>query len=60
MSFGGVIKEVNLSYVPDAEIGEFVIVHVGFALHTIDKEEAGKVFEYLEQMNELAELESEP
>ena len=57
VSFGGIVKEVNLAYVPTANIGEYVIVHVGFALSTLDEEEAGKVFKYLESMGELAELE---
>jgi len=48
---------VNLSYVPDAGIGDFVLVHVGFAISTVDEAEATQVFRYLEQMGELAELE---
>jgi hydrogenase expression/formation protein HypC len=59
VSFGGIIKEVNLAYVPDAKVGEYVIVHVGFALNTIDEEEAARVFQYLEQMDELGELNDE-
>ena len=50
VSFGGTIKDVNLAYVPDAEIGDYVIVHVGFALNTIDSEEAEKVFKEIEQI----------
>ncbi|MBX7246169.1 MAG: HypC/HybG/HupF family hydrogenase formation chaperone [Candidatus Sumerlaeaceae bacterium] len=57
VSFGGIVKEVNLAYVPTAKIGEYVIVHVGFALSTLDEAEAGRVFKYLESMGELAELE---
>lgn len=59
VSFGGVIKEVNLAYVPEAQPGDYVIVHVGFALSTVDETEAARVFEYLEQMGELAELQDE-
>lgn len=59
VSFGGLVKEVCLSYVPEAAIGDYVIVHVGFALNTIDEQEAGKVFEYLEQMGETGELEND-
>ncbi|MBX7046756.1 MAG: HypC/HybG/HupF family hydrogenase formation chaperone [Ignavibacteria bacterium] len=59
VSFGGIIKEVNLSYTPEANINDYVIVHVGFALKKLDEEEAGKVFEYLNQMNELDELNEE-
>ena len=57
VNFSGIIKEVNLAYVPDAQAGEYVIVHVGFALNTIDEDEANQVFEYLRQMDELADLE---
>jgi hydrogenase expression/formation protein HypC len=57
VQFGDVVKEINLSFVPDAEIGEYVLVHVGFALSTIREEEAQRVFSYLEEMDELAELE---
>ena len=56
VNFGGVIKEVSLAYVPEALVGEYVIVHVGFALSIVDENEAARVFEYLEQMGELGEL----
>jgi hydrogenase expression/formation protein HypC len=56
VSFGGVIKEVSLAYVPEAVIGEYVIVHVGFALSTVDEAEAQRVFDYLEELGELGEL----
>jgi len=59
VSFGGVVKDVNLAYVPEAKAGDYVIVHVGFALNTIDETEAQQVFEYLRQMGELAELEDQ-
>jgi hydrogenase expression/formation protein HypC len=59
VSFGGVIKEVSLAYVPEAQIGDYVIVHVGFALSKVDEAEAAQVFEYLEQMGELGELQNE-
>ncbi len=54
--FGGIVKEVNLSFVPEARVGDYVIVHVGFAISKIDEEEARRVFEYLEQIEELGEL----
>ena len=57
VSFGGIIKNINLAYVPEAKIGDYVLVHVGFAISTIDEAEAQEVFEYLKQMGELAELE---
>jgi hydrogenase expression/formation protein HypC len=57
VSFGGIVKEVSLAYTPEAKVGDYVIVHVGFAISTLDEEEANRVFEYLKQMDELAELE---
>ena len=57
VNFGGIVKEVNFAYVPNAKVGEYVIVHVGFALNTVDEAEANQVFEYLRQMGDLAELE---
>jgi len=56
VSFGGVVKEVSLAYVPEANIGDYVIVHVGFALSTVDEAEAQRVFDYLDQLGELGEL----
>jgi hydrogenase expression/formation protein HypC len=57
INFGGILKEACLAYVPEARVGDYVIVHVGFALSRVDEEEAHKVFGYLKQMEELAELE---
>jgi hydrogenase expression/formation protein HypC len=57
VSFGGAIKEVNLAYLPEAAVGDYVIVHVGFAISRLDESEAQKVFEYLRQMEGFAELE---
>ena len=51
VDFGGVLKEVSLAYVPDANIGDYVVVHVGFAISRLDESEAGKVFEYLREMD---------
>lgn len=56
INFGGVIKEVSLAYVPEVLVGDYVIVHVGFALSKVDEEEAQKVFGYLKQIGELDEL----
>ena len=57
VDFGGVAKRVCLEHVPAVQIGEYVLVHVGFALNTIDAAEAQRVFEFLEGMNQLDELE---
>jgi len=56
VSFGGIVKEVSLAYVPEAGVGDYVIVHVGFAISKVDEQEAQQVFAYLEQMDELTEL----
>ena len=57
VDFGGVSKQVCLEHVPDVQVGQYVLVHVGFALSKIDEDEAGKVFEFLGRMNQLDELE---
>ncbi|MBO0857442.1 MAG: HypC/HybG/HupF family hydrogenase formation chaperone [Chloracidobacterium sp.] len=59
VNFGGVVKRINLSLVPEAKIGDYVIVHVGLALSIIDEEEAKQVFEYLKMIGELSEVEGE-
>ena len=59
IDFGGVLKEASLAYVPEAKVGDYVIVHVGFAISRLDEEEANKVFEYLREMEELSELNDE-
>jgi len=58
VSFGGTIRRVNLAYVPEAKVGDYVLVHVGFAINIIDETEAEKVFEYLREMGELDEIEN--
>ncbi len=59
VDFGGVLKEASLAYVPEAKVGDYVIVHVGFAISRLDEDEANKVFEYLREMEELSELADE-
>lgn len=56
VNFGGVVKEASLAYVPEAQVGDYVIVHVGFALSVVDEAEAQRVFQYLEELGELGEL----
>ena len=56
INFGGIVKEASLVYVPEANVGNYVIVHAGFALSRVDEDEAQKVFEYLKQMEELDDL----
>jgi hydrogenase expression/formation protein HypC len=55
VAFGQITKEVNLAFVPEAAIGDHVLVHVGVALSLIDEAEAGRIFELLDEM-ELTEL----
>ena len=55
VSFGGVVKEVNLACVPEAAVGDYVIVHVGFAISKLDEAEAQQVFQYLTKIDELME-----
>ena len=55
VDFGGIVKEINLAYVPEARVGDYVLVHVGFALTLIDEAEAERVYE---QLNEIAAIEA--
>jgi len=57
VDFGGVQKEICLAYTPEAAVGDYVLVHVGFALNVVDEEEARKIFETLSEMQRLEELE---
>lgn len=50
VSFGGLIKKVSLAYVPEAEVGQYAIVHVGFAIAIVDESEAQKTLDYFQQM----------
>ena len=52
--FGGIISEVNLDLLPEAQVGDYVVVHVGFAISVIDAEEAQSVFQLLEELEEAA------
>jgi hydrogenase expression/formation protein HypC len=56
VDFGGIVKEVCLAYAPEARVGDYVIVHVGFAISIVDEEEARLTWEYLRRMDELDEL----
>lgn len=55
VSFGGIVKVVNLAYTPEAHVGDYVIVHVGFAISTVDAQEAKRVFAYLQELGGLEE-----
>lgn len=56
VDFSGVCKRVCLEHVPETRPGDYVLVHVGFALSRIDEDEARRVFEFLAQMSQLDEL----
>jgi hydrogenase expression/formation protein HypC len=55
VDFGGIRKDINLAYTPEAEVGKYVLVHVGFAISVIDEAEAQRVFEYLDQIGAIQE-----
>ena len=57
MDFGGVTREACLEYVPDAQVGQYAIMHAGFALNILDEEEAQQTLKLFREMGELAELE---
>ena len=60
VDFSGVCKRVCLEHVAGVRPGEYVLVHVGFALSRLDEAEAGRVFALLEEMNQLDELKVPP
>lgn len=53
VDFGGIVKEISLAFVPEAAIGDYVLVHVGFAISVINEAEATRVFDYLREIGEL-------
>ena len=55
VEFGGILKDICLAYTPDAEPGQYVLVHVGFAINQIDETEAEEVFRYIEQIEEAGQ-----
>jgi hydrogenase expression/formation protein HypC len=56
-NFGGIVKQVCLEYTPEVSAGDYVLVHVGFALGKVDEEEAARTYRLLEEMDQLTELE---
>ena len=57
VTFGGILKDICLAYVPEASVGDFVVVHAGFAISCIDREAAARVFSYLEELGDTQVLE---
>ena len=58
VDFGGVVKEINLAFTPEADLGDYVLVHVGFAISVLDEAEANKVLDELTALDELEEARS--
>lgn len=58
VQFGGITREVCLEYVPETQVGDYVLVHVGFAISRVDEEEARRTYELLESMDQLTELDA--
>ncbi|MCS6926018.1 MAG: HypC/HybG/HupF family hydrogenase formation chaperone [Candidatus Binatia bacterium] len=58
VAFGGIVREACLACVPDATVGDYVVVHVGFAISKIDEEEAARTYRLLQEMEQLRESES--
>ncbi len=56
VQFGGIVREVSLDYVPDAKLGDYVLVHVGFAIGKVDEEEAKRTYEALDELDRAMEL----
>jgi hydrogenase expression/formation protein HypC len=52
VDFAGIVKKVNLAYVPEANTGDYVLVHAGFAISVVDEAQANEVFEFLQTMDE--------
>jgi hydrogenase expression/formation protein HypC len=52
VDFGGILKEVCLAYTPEVQIGQYVLVHVGFAISQIDEDEAAEIFSYLKEIDD--------
>ncbi len=56
VDFGGITRDACMSYLPDASVGDYVLVHVGFAISKLDEEEAARTYQYLSEMDQLSEL----
>ncbi len=56
VQYGAIVRDACLEYTPEANVGDYVIVHVGFAISKVDEEEAARTYKLLEEMGQLAEL----
>ncbi len=59
VAFGGIVKEVCLAYVPEARVGDYVVVHAGFAISVIDPQAAARVFSYLDEIGATSEVDDD-
>ena len=57
-NFGGIVKGVCLEYTPEVSVGDYVLVHVGFALSKVDEEQAAQTYRALEELGQLGELDT--
>ena len=55
IDYGGITRDACLEYIPDAALGDYVMVHVGFAISKVDEEEAARTYKYLAEMDQLQE-----
>jgi len=61
LDFGGTVRKCCLQYVPEAVVGDYALVHVGFAISIVDEAEAARTYQLLEEMEELtAQFDAEP
>jgi hydrogenase expression/formation protein HypC len=58
VDFGGITREACLEYIPEAKLGDYVLVHVGFAISKVDEEEAARTYQYLQEIGQLTEVTS--
>lgn len=58
IQFGGIVREASLDYAPEARVGDYVLVHVGFAISTVNPEEAERTYRALEELDQLSELDA--
>lgn len=58
VQFGGIVRDACLEYVPETEVGEYVLVHVGFAISRVNEEEAHRTYQALADLNQLTELQT--
>ena len=59
VEFGGIVKDICLAYTPEAQLGDYVLVHVGFAISRIDEKEAEEIFQYLNDIEAVGDEETQ-